>query len=419
MKSLADDRRVEVVNPRHLHLAYADALRAAAILIVVLQHLILLSAPITSHGRPLWFSYLGIWGVNCFFVLSGYLLGRPYVAMLLDSERKMPSSKLFYARRFLRIYPLYAVAVFASTVLVYLTSGHFPSLADLGAHVFMLHTFSTSYATSLNGPLWTMAVDAEFYALLPIVAALLAFALRGRSARARRRAVLGTLAAIFVGSIAFHYEMLVRFPATVHDFTLAVVLIRNVIGFSGTFAVGLFLAFVALRYEDRIPQRPALFLSLVGLGAAIAIVQLFVRTEPVGMPSDVQIVWLACNEALAAVSVALVFFGLSEGKLPFLTRLTGSKVVTSLAALSYAVYLIHWPVLDGISAMLRRPEGPTAFLELAALASVVVTIFAYALHVAIERPVLRVKDDMRERPTFANAAKDRVREAHAGINAVP
>ncbi len=142
MQALADERRTEVIEPRHLHLAYADALRASAIFVVVLHHLVYLTRPAIGNHRAFEFGYLGVWGVNCFFVLSGYLLGRPYLAMLFDPKRPIPSTRLFYYRRFLRIYPLYAVAILFSLVAVYLTYRTLPPAADIGAHLLMLHTFN-------------------------------------------------------------------------------------------------------------------------------------------------------------------------------------------------------------------------------------------------------------------------------------
>ena len=103
-----------------------------------------------------------------------------------------------------------------------------------------------------------MAVDVWFYALLPPLAALAALVLRGRSARIRTRAVFAGLAALFAGSIGWHYAALAAVPAAVPDFATALVFVRNVLGFSGSFALGSALAAVALLYRDRIPRRPAI-----------------------------------------------------------------------------------------------------------------------------------------------------------------
>ncbi len=411
MQSLARVRSTETANPRQIHLAYADALRATAIFVVVLHHLVYLTRPAIGHHRPYEFGYLGVWGVNCFFVLSGYLLGRPYVAALLDPSRAMPSTRLFFARRFLRIYPLYAVAILLSIVLVFVTYRSLPSIADIASHVFMLHTLFPEFATSLNGPLWTMSVDAEFYVALPLAAAAFAAILTGRTSAFRIRAVLVALAVVVAFSLVFRFEILAQFPETAHNFSLAVVLMRNLFGFSGTFAFGIFLATIALLFRDRIPQRPVLFSALVVVGLVLAAVQLGIRSEPKpGPPNFTTLARLTLNEFGAALSVSLIFFGLSEGRLPGLTAFTQKKIVTSLAALSYSVYLVHWPIIDGISVALGRPQGFDALFRLGAISVPIVFLLALVLHRFIERPILRVKDGMREGDsarTIANAAATR------------
>lgn len=367
---------------------------------MVLHHRVYLTRPAIGNHRAFEFGYLGVWGVNCFFVLSGYLLGRPYLAMLFDPKRPIPSTRLFYYRRFLRIYPLYAVAILFSLVAVYLTYSTLPSAADIGAHLLMLHTFNEQFATSLNGPLWTMSVDAEFYALLPLCAASLSFVLRGQSRERRVAVVFGTLALLFVGAVVFRFVILKEIPQTVGDFAAAVVYIRNVVGFAGTFALGLFLAAISLLYRDRMPRRPVVFTSLVVVGIVIALLQLVLRmdTSAAAAASTGRLLRLTFNEALAAISVSLIFFGLSEARLPFITRLTGTKFVTSAAALAYAIYLVHWPIIDGVSAALHRPQGLGALARVGAISIVIVVAVAYVLHRVVERPILAIKDNLRDVP---------------------
>lgn len=148
-------------------IAFADAFRAFAILSVVIAHVIDRIDPKRSYALA---HALGILGVDCFFMLSGYLLSRQYVEAILN-RRPFPSWKLYAARRFYRIWPLYAVAVLVSALSQSIHT-HRINLADVLAHLTMTHSFVAAYlASGFNVPLWTMAVDTDFYILLPIVAA--------------------------------------------------------------------------------------------------------------------------------------------------------------------------------------------------------------------------------------------------------
>lgn len=123
-----------------------DAVRGVAILLVVAYH---------CAGLP------GGWtGVDLFFVLSGYLIG----GLLIDNRSSRSYYTTFYARRFLRIVPLYAIFLFAVGV----TTG-------LGLPLWRYLTFTQNFAWNANGLLgagptgltWSLAVEEQFYLLLP------------------------------------------------------------------------------------------------------------------------------------------------------------------------------------------------------------------------------------------------------------
>ena len=154
---------------------YADALRAVAILAVVVHHVAKLSG-FRIGGTTHELTFLGTWGVDCFFVLTGFLLSGPFLRTIVDSAA-VPSLKLFWRRRFLRIYPLYAVCLLVSTGDLALR-GAAPTFGDLLAHATFTHNFFPSFMPSINGPLWTMALDAQFYLVLPLVAFIFARTLR-------------------------------------------------------------------------------------------------------------------------------------------------------------------------------------------------------------------------------------------------
>ena len=111
---------------------------------------------------------LGFCGVQMFFVLSGHLLYRPY-AQAMRGERAFPSSRLFYARRFLRIYPPYLVALAAFVLLRYATGTKPPGAWSVLAHVGLFFNYVPSIDFfSINPVFWSLAIEAQFYVLLPV-----------------------------------------------------------------------------------------------------------------------------------------------------------------------------------------------------------------------------------------------------------
>ena len=148
-----------------------DGFRCIAILLVIGYHI--------EQKNPNFFhkySYpkigalwsFGTSGVNLFFVLSGFLLFMPYARALIF-QAPWPSARLFYFRRALRILPAYYIAL-AINVFVfqpqYLQPDHWKQLF-LFLILFMDST-QTTYQ-QLNGPFWTLAVEWQFYMLLPLI----------------------------------------------------------------------------------------------------------------------------------------------------------------------------------------------------------------------------------------------------------
>jgi peptidoglycan/LPS O-acetylase OafA/YrhL len=136
-------------------------------------------------------------GVELFFVLSGFLLFLPYARAMLHAET-LPSARRFYQRRALRILPAYYVCL---TILAILpTSDHRTQLSvgDIVTHVLFIHDGFHSFNRDLEGPFWTLAIEAQFYLLLPLMAAGISRLVGASRSRCRLVACLFVLIAIGV-----------------------------------------------------------------------------------------------------------------------------------------------------------------------------------------------------------------------------
>src|ERR1041385_4843546 len=107
-KEMIDEEARSVVKADiRAHIPALDGLRGIAILMVFMVHLN--QKPLLAGSSPILTNALGRvassgrFGVELFFVLSGFLI----TGILLDTKRRMGFFKNFYARRLLRIFPLY------------------------------------------------------------------------------------------------------------------------------------------------------------------------------------------------------------------------------------------------------------------------------------------------------------------------
>src|SRR5579859_3502267 len=155
-----------------------DGLRFIAITLVVLFHLsgqVATKSNAAFHTQP-WYAPLlsvinrGDIGVRIFFVISGFILGRPFARhYLLHHER--PSLRSYYLRRFTRLEPPYLlnIAICAVSIGIY---GH-ASLrallpASLASSIYM-HGLLAPHGMVINPVAWTLEMEVQFYLLVPLL----------------------------------------------------------------------------------------------------------------------------------------------------------------------------------------------------------------------------------------------------------
>jgi len=165
MNELAGTRRGDGRRPE------LDGLRAVAILLVLSMHSL-------AHVPIGWVRQAGSigWvGVDLFFVLSGFLIG----GILMDQRAATNFYQVFYLRRFFRIVPLYAALVLPGLAVLGLGfqrwfPGHtLGSQANYGLWFcpLFLQNFSEVLGWTVPrymGPAWSLAVEEQFYLLLPL-----------------------------------------------------------------------------------------------------------------------------------------------------------------------------------------------------------------------------------------------------------
>lgn len=164
------------------HFPELDGLRGLAIMLVLLCHYFYwLIAPATNMYRKVALAFLGKagdWGVTLFFVLSGFLI----TGILYDSKGQDRYFRNFYARRFLRIFPLYygflavmflvlaairvgAPRLYSHSQTPQLLWSYQPWLWTYTANIWMF--FHSGMV--VIGHFWSLCVEEQFYLVWPLV----------------------------------------------------------------------------------------------------------------------------------------------------------------------------------------------------------------------------------------------------------
>jgi peptidoglycan/LPS O-acetylase OafA/YrhL len=157
-----------------------DALRGVAILAVFVQHLgdrfmpfvdARVAAASLGAATPWILTALhhAWWGVDLFFVLSGFSLAQGYLRAF-DRGDPAPSPASFLIRRAARILPAYLVAL-AVTVATHRGMIAAPGFAaSIAAHLALLQGYVTPGGIVIIGATWSLTTEAHFYLLLPAIA---------------------------------------------------------------------------------------------------------------------------------------------------------------------------------------------------------------------------------------------------------
>lgn len=348
-----------------------DTLRALAIVIVMLYHL-------TAFGelprRIFPVTYFGWLGVDLFFVLSGFLIGQQVLRPYCSGRRlSIPD---FYRRRAFRILPAY----FTVLALYFLVPEwrESPRLSPLWKFLTFTMNFGISFKQHAFSQAWSLCVEEHFYLVLPFIVVWL---MRHPSPRITA-ALLGS---IILGGIALRAFLVLHCP----DSVWTDIYYPSYTRLDGL-VVGVALA--TLR-----TFRPAAWRSLMSRGHSLLVL---------GALCVACVIWMFHHEnfgsstGLAAWGVVIGFPLLALG----LGLITASSIsangllarikipgAETLATLAYCLYLTHKEV--GHLILTRCPrvtvsQGPSSWL----LYAVSCFAAAWLLHIAVERPFLRLRD---------------------------
>lgn len=335
-------------TPRHAVNNF-DLIRVIAALQVLVFHAIEHLSIDSLRVFGDWTSYLP--GVPIFFVVSGFLISR--------SWERAPSARHYFANRLLRIYPALWVCL-AVSIAIFLAAGVRPPLAPFAVWLAAQLTIGQFYNPDflrgfgvgvVNGSLWTIVVELQFYIVLPLLA-LLARRIRGGWWWLAGLALVSMLVSrVIVGDRATITQKLL-------DVTLAPYLFFFLVGVVGQR--------LARRYPGLFERR--LLAWLAAYAVWIAVERYFLIRGSGGNQLNTISILLVGGVTLSAAFT-----------MPHLSQILRGNDI------SYGVYIYHMPVINLLLFM------GIAGVRGLALTLVLVCALALASWTFIERPALALK----------------------------
>ncbi len=380
----------------------ADFMRAVACLTVLFHHLAqrmnwdVDAGPLLNGFRS--FAQMGTYGVAIFFVLSGFLLARPFW-LALDKGAPMPDLRIYAMRRAARILPGFWLAL---TVTFALSIALFGAVLDgqlvlrfvAGALLLADWHWITFFPVEVNGPLWSISFEATSYVLLPLGFAalfLLASLLTGWRARL---AWVGIIGLVLVG----HWLFLTSYPIDNIRRSWEYGLMGgakwwmpryNPIGFFAMFAMGALAAGLQVSWSR---YRHGLF-DLAGL-AALAIAVYVVLGHIYSRADSSGFGWLEIPYGFPwfQLSVALALSTLPGSVI--VGRLLDNPVMRYIATISFGIYVWHYLVMELVRLYwvpdfyYRGVSDMTLFVAICCVVSLVTLAIAHLSWHLVERPAI-------------------------------
>lgn len=362
-----------------------DGLRGLAVLLVLWYHV----WEISWLTPPAWLAFLpatGFSGVTLFFFLSGFVISYPFVRAQVAGAPQ-PGWRNFAYRRFIKIVPSYVLSIAVAYALGY--AQRQPNAAtgpDLVTHLLFIHTWFPDRYGTINGVLWTLSVEVEFYCLFPLLwwafarrpwlsaGAMIALAWAWRSA----------LATCCLHTIFAQYE-------------------ENLPGYLDIFAFGMLAAKLFVLARDR-NAAPAIRAAApaVAIGGFVLWCWLLQDCFAYRFFDQWASVWQIDRRPLFGLAFLLIALG-SLASPRWWQMLLDNPPLRYLAAISYNLYLYHQMIARELLRQHLPPfRGDPHYDEqwqinysvIASAASIgVATLFTYAF----ERPLLqlRLKNTLR------------------------
>tara|TARA_B100000683_G_scaffold164455_1_gene158382 strand:- start:3783 stop:4940 length:1158 start_codon:yes stop_codon:yes gene_type:complete len=299
-----------------------DGLRFVAIVSVVLFHLFgfIENKDGSVYNNTYNFDFIanflknGNFGVQLFFVLSGFILGLPFAKHYLKDSNKV-SLKSYFLRRISRLEPPYVIVMFLlliGNIFISKNLSNTEGFQSFLASVAYMHNFIYAEPSLINTVAWSLEIEIQFYILAPILS--LFFSINNNLTR---RFLL-----IFTIIVFSVFSLLVTLP------------FLSILDYLQYFLVGFLL--VDFYLIEGVTNKTSILRNSFTI---IALLLIFSSNEKYFDSFFLKIIW--------NISVLiLIFSSYYNIILRKSIRFFSLKTITNIGGMCYTIYLIHFSIIS-------------------------------------------------------------------------
>ena len=382
-------------RPDHSDFPALDGIRALAVMAVVATHAAYWTF---RYGRGTGAGMLARLdcGVAIFFVLSGFLLSRPWLVAAATGSRG-PAVRVYLWRRALRILPAYWFAVVLAFFVLH--DNHRATTDDWLRHAGFLQIYRFGWMRAGLTQTWSLCTEVAFYAVLPVFA--VAAVVWARRSGWHPIGLLVGCAAAAAGTIGWY--------VWIHGNGWSAFTTANfwLPGYLSWFAGGIAMAVVQVHLTTRSVPGNSRWRLADHLGASagscwlMALAVFVVAATPVAGPRAIGIIdtseAITRNVLYLAVAM-LVVWPAVFGPRTWAHAVFANRPMRWLGERSYSIFLLHLVILEGAMNLLGYrvfTGSATAVFTVTMAGSVVLAAVTFRL---VEQPAMALRSLVRGRP---------------------
>jgi peptidoglycan/LPS O-acetylase OafA/YrhL len=363
------------------HVFGLDLLRAFAILLVVFSSLFFLIP--NAHGLIAQImSISSVVGVEVFFVLSGFLLGRKFFYLVLKEDFNFKLLSKFWVKRWFRVLPCYYLALLINVILTIYIGFEVPS--GYWKYVLFLQNFASPINTTFFYESWSVSIG-EFSALIGPLFLYILIWLNPKKNKSKLFLVVTLAVIVLCITTKWIYSSLddIKTMMSWSSNLKTVVIYRIDAVYYGVLAA--YISIIRPNFWKR-AQRYSLFMSLLlfyVLFIYLPFKYWFIETHT--------FFWNVCYLPLISIAIVLM--------LPLLSQWSFSKSVIIkpvrfISSIAYTIYVIHYSIVIGLLTHFMPLDGLPKFdliiYGLVYLSSIV--LLGYLISRWIEIPFIKMRN---------------------------
>lgn len=355
-----------------------DCLRAIAILMVVSSHLLWIF-PKKNNLISFFFELFGFWGVELFFVLSGFLIGSILFQLYVYQNFTLQSVFLFLKRRWFRTLPNYYLVLIINLFIAFLIGYEVESI---GSYFVFLQNFS-AIAPAFFPESWSLSVEEYTYLLLPIALFI------GNFIIARNKSKIFLSIVLLLLSVFFFAKVIFNISHPVSDLNYWNLNLKSVVVYRiDAILIGVLACWFCINYNS-FWIKFKMYLAFIGV-----IVLLFLLFGISSLNLRIEqnpFFWNVFYLPLTSIGFAFFFPFFSEWKL---SNSFFKIPVEFVSKVSYSIYLLHYSIILQLMKHFVNTEilSTSAKYFFTFCYLVVTFLLSYVFYRFYEKPMMDLRD---------------------------